>query len=70
MVDGVGEFTRRILPLVSISFAVAMFMTTLRVYARTGHPGVVLFFVVCTAGFYIICYNALSLESFIQAVPS
>jgi hypothetical protein len=58
----VGEFTRRILPLVSIIYAVAMFVTTLRVYARTEHPGVTLFFVVCTASFYIICYNALALE--------
>lgn len=53
----------RVLQLLSTVYAVAMLVITVGVYTRNEqHPGLALFFVSCLASFYIICYNALSIE--------
>lgn len=58
-----GEHMSRVLQLLATFYAVAMLVITLRVYTGTHqHPGLLVFFVACTASFYIICYNALSIE--------
>jgi hypothetical protein len=58
-----GERMSRVFQLLATFYAVAMLVITLRVYMGTHqHPGLVVFFVACTASFYIICYNALSIE--------
>jgi AMIN domain-containing protein len=59
-----GGRVNRVFQLLTSVYAVAMLVITLRVYTRgQQHPGFALFFVACTASFYIICYNALSIEA-------
>jgi AMIN domain-containing protein len=54
----------RVFQLLASIYAVAMLVITVRVYTHSEHhPGMALFFVACTASFYIICYNALSIEN-------
>lgn len=54
---------RRIFQLFASIYAVAMLVITVRAYARAEQPpGLGLFFVACTASFYIICYSVLSIE--------
>ncbi len=53
----------RVFQLLAMVYAVAMLVITVDVYTRNEqHPGWALFFIACTASFYIICYNALSIE--------
>lgn len=60
----VGRRMGRALQLLATVYAVVMLVVTLNVYTRNEqHPGLALFFVACTASFYIICYNALSFET-------
>ncbi len=54
---------RRVFQLLSSLYAVAMLVITVRAYVRAEEPpGLAVFFVACTACFYIICYHALSVE--------
>ncbi len=56
---GVGS----VFQLLATAYAVAMLVITLRVYTSSPyHPGPTFFFIASTASFYIICYNALSVE--------
>ncbi len=56
--------TGRLFQFVATVYAVTMLAVTVGYYTRSDeHPGVVLFFVACLASFFIICYNALSIET-------
>lgn len=60
----VGERTIRPFQFLATVYAVAMLAITVGYYTRSEeHPGVGLFFVTCLASFFIICYNALSIEA-------
>ncbi len=62
-----GDRGSRVFPFLATVYAVTMLVITVGYYTRSDeHPGVVLFFVACLASFFIICYNALSIETLFQ----
>ncbi len=70
LVQNPGRRKRRgnpILQLTTIIYAVAILLITERVYSHTQHPGPAVFFAACAASFYILCYNALSMEAAFKA---
>jgi hypothetical protein len=58
-----GGRMSHVFQLLATAYAVGMLVVSVHVYTtHKEHPGMALFFVACTASFYIICYNALVFE--------